>query len=102
MKQTHLIIALLFLFLLVSCEPVSDKSETTPSILQTENLINKMDIHDLEILEIENCEYIFYKKGLGTNKGFGFMAHKGNCKNPIHIYNNLNTIKDSIPIVNSQ
>ena len=32
---------------------------------------------------IEGCEYIYYSEYQGYS-GYGFMAHKGNCKNPIH------------------
>jgi hypothetical protein len=31
------------------------------------------------IKEIDSCEYIIYSKHSGY-KGYGFMAHKGNCK----------------------
>jgi len=77
------LLAILF-FLFSACE--TQKKEVSKTELQTEQLINEIDVHDLEILEIDNCEYIFYKKSPSTNKGYGFMAHKGNCKNPIHYY----------------
>lgn len=32
----------------------------------------------------DNCEYLIYKEELDANEAMGFMAHKGNCKNPIH------------------
>ncbi len=84
MKKLIYYIVLLFLF--SACDEQQVKKEVSVSEQQTEALINKIDIHDLEILEIDNCEYIFYKKSPSTNKGYGFMAHKGNCKNPIHYY----------------
>ena len=34
---------------------------------------------DFDIIEIEGCEYISRDEG---NRGW--MAHKGNCKSPIH------------------
>jgi len=76
----------ILLFLFSACESETQKSEDEEQEENTEQLINEIDMHDLEILTIDNCEYIFYKKSPGTNKGFGFMAHKGNCNNPIHYY----------------
>jgi len=88
MKHKQCIIPAILLFLFSACETQTQtqKKEVSQTEFQTEQLINKIDIHDLEVLEIDNCEYIFYKKSPSTNKGYGFMAHKGNCKNPIHYY----------------
>jgi len=85
MNKLTCYIVLLFLF--SACKPLTKEKERSEADLQAENLINKIEIHDLEILEIDNCQYIFYKKSPNTNKAFGFMAHKGNCKNPIHCHN---------------
>lgn len=38
---------------------------------------------NMRTIEIEGCEYLVYSCSSGYS-GFGFMAHKGNCKNPIH------------------
>ena len=98
MKHKQYFIPVILLFLFFACQPQqhTHKKEVNETNLQTEELINKIDVHDLEILEIDNCEYIFYKKSPSTNKGFGFMAHKGNCKNPIHCYNNRSLPTDTI------
>ncbi len=90
MKHKQISIVLLVitavLLLLTSCETkTSEKVEEKIEILPA-HLINRIDVNELEILEIDNCEYIFYKKSPNRNMGFGFMAHKGNCKNPIHYY----------------
>ena len=88
MKYQQYIITAILLFLMSACEPntqVNEVSETETQS-QTEQRINEIDVHDLEILVIDNCEYIFYKKSTNTDRGFGFMAHKGNCKNTIHYY----------------
>lgn len=38
-----------------------------------------------EVVMIDNCQYIV----TGTS-GYGFsITHKGNCNNPMHIYNNV-------------
>lgn len=42
---------------------------------------------NFEIIEMEDCEYIFYKSQRGGQQGIAVMAHKGNCKNPIHSCN---------------
>ena len=88
MKHKQCIIPAILLFLFSACQKQNKEVSETElqTELQTEQRINEIDIHDLEILEIDNCEYIFYKKSPSTNKGYGFMAHKGNCKNTIHFY----------------
>lgn len=85
MNYKKCIIPAMLLFLFSACEP---KQEEEISVIEvnTEQLINEIDIHDLEIIVIDKCEYVFYKKSQNTNRGFGFMAHKGNCNNPIHFY----------------
>jgi len=86
MKKLQFSIITTLLFLFSACETQTPKKEVQKTEIQTEELINKIDIHDLEIIEIDNCEYIFYKKSPNTNQGFGFMSHKGNCKNKVHYY----------------
>ncbi len=86
MRELQFSIITTLLFLFSACETQTPKNEAQQTEIQTEELINKIDIHDLEIIEIDNCEYIFYKKSPSTNKGYGFMSHKGNCKNQIHYY----------------
>jgi len=86
MKYEHYILPALFLFLSSACQQISPEEDVNETELQTEQRINEIDVHDLEILVIDNCEYIFYKKSQSANRGFGFMAHKGNCKNTIHYY----------------
>ena len=87
MKHKKYIIPAILLFLTSACQShIQEGGEVSEIEINTEQLINEIDIHDLEILVIDNCEYIFYKKSPDSNKGYGFMAHKGNCKNPIHYY----------------
>lgn len=38
----------------------------------------------IRVVVIDGCEYIIYQEKGKQNDGYGFMAHKGNCKNPIH------------------
>jgi hypothetical protein len=36
---------------------------------------------------IDNCEYVLYSSWGGGHKGYGYLAHKGDCNNPIHEHN---------------
>lgn len=38
------------------------------------------------IVVIDNCQYIFWEKGLGNGTTIS-LTHKGNCTNHIHSYN---------------
>lgn len=85
MKISSIVMGL-FLLLLTSCEPI-EPEEDTPLEHETEILLHNIKEGDLEILIVDDCEYIAFKDERGTNHGFGYLAHKGNCKNPIHCHN---------------
>ena len=87
MNLKQCILSAILLLMFSACETQTKEEEISLTEISTEQLINEIDFHDLKILEIDECEYIFYKKSPSTNRGFGFMAHKGNCKNPIHCHN---------------
>ena len=62
---------------LISCkEPNVEKTRTT---YQIDN-----EMHPLEIVVIDSCEYLYGPWGNAT-----VLTHKGNCKNPIHIFSIL-------------
>lgn len=63
--------------------------EDTPLEIKTKNAIHDVKFGDVEIIVIDSCEYIIYKETDGSNRAYGFMAHKGNCKNPIHLHNDV-------------
>ena len=47
------------------------------------------NIQNPRVVVIDGCEYIFADNSLpGGNNYAMALAHKGNCKNPIHIYAN--------------
>jgi hypothetical protein len=50
---------------------------------EIENKLLDMSLDDFEVIVIDSCEYIAFKHYDGTH-GYGFMAHKGNCTNPMH------------------
>ncbi len=60
-----------------------DSSVEKPAEISLDRMIRGGDV---EVVEIDGCEYLFYHDRAQANLGFGFMAHKGNCKNHIHIY----------------
>ena len=42
---------------------------------------NEIDTNrGLKVIELDDCQY-WYREGL---LGYSYLAHKGNCKNPIH------------------
>ncbi len=44
----------------------------------------QIEYDKFEIITFDGCEYLIHKEQPDNNKALGFMAHKGNCKNPIH------------------
>lgn len=89
MKNLLLTTSLIVIFFFVSCNPQVKIEEDNKIENKTENLIDKVSSDDVEIIEIDGCEYIIYKSTPSDNAriGYGFMTHKGNCKNPIHYHN---------------
>jgi len=67
----------------ISCDQ-SSPSEQTILKAQFQEEIHDIEHHNIEILEIDECQYIIYKEKDGTNLAYGYMAHKGNCNNPVH------------------
>jgi len=78
--------------LLSTCEPPTKQNINVDenNVLEkiTKEQIEKIN-QNLVIVEIDGCEYIIAEWKATNNRGYGFMSHKGNCKNPIHIYNQL-------------
>lgn len=90
--------AIIFLFLFCACQQKVKIEEDNSTETTTEILIENIKTDDVEILEIEGCEYIVFKSTPSDNSriGYGFMSHKGNCKNPIHYHNRNISGRDSI------
>ncbi|HNT80836.1 MAG TPA: hypothetical protein PKH65_09165 [Bacteroidia bacterium] len=82
-------LTLILILSLLSCEEPVKPDEDTPLEHKTEQAIHAIPHGDVEIINIDGCQYIVYKETEGANLGYGYMAHKGNCKNPIHTYNTL-------------
>ena len=71
-----MLIALL-LFVLTDCR--NDKGRQQTIRLE---FIDEIDIPQYRIYRIDGCQYVWLRHN-------GEFAHKGNCDNPIHIYNKL-------------
>jgi len=88
MKIFKISFVIILFFLNISCieKPIPD--EDCHIEQHGESIIKNLEIGDLEILVIDSCEYLVIAEDFKKSpKGFGFMAHKGNCKNPIHKHN---------------
>ena len=96
MKFRIILVLLTILYPLISCTEKPPKDEDTPLEHNTEESIHKVADGDLEIIDIDGCQYIVYKEVESANRAFGYMAHKGNCANPIHSCTNLKITPDSL------
>lgn len=93
MRNTLLICAICTLGLLIGCEKETEQ-ENDAEVEELVKLSLREAAHEhVEIVVIDGCEYILYKETGNQNQGYGFMAHKGNCKNPIHVHNRVDTLK---------
>lgn len=93
MKLIVLLLASVSILTLSSCDKKKVPEEDTTIEHEAEKGIHAVIHGDAEIIIIDGCEYMIYKAKIGSNRGYGFMAHKGNCKNPIHIYRKSETDK---------
>jgi hypothetical protein len=73
----------IFVVFLFSCQ--SDIEKGNGEIENTREL-KTIPPNKVEVMVYEGCEYILYREDADSNSSFGFMAHKGNCSNPIHEY----------------
>lgn len=68
----------LLVWLLAACHQPNVPFKETPVYIPYGN-----EAQQVSVVVIEDCEYLLI--GVGYAQVF---SHKGNCKNPIHIYNN--------------
>ncbi len=67
-------------FAIISCDQIQEKSlENVQKI--------KESVPEYTVVVIDGCEYL----RLEHTHGYASLTHKGNCKNPIHIYNGTKT-----------
>jgi hypothetical protein len=67
------LISAMVLMVLASCEEPNVHPKSTKYI------VGKGYGRELEVYEFEGCEYFYLQYDRGAS-----LAHKGNCKNPIH------------------
>ena len=68
------------------CLPILPEEESASSTT-TDVEINEEDLN-FTTITVDGCEYLILERDRNNpHEGFGFMAHKGNCKNPIHPHN---------------
>lgn len=76
---------ILVLTVLASCNLQDDKTENENSEKSSiEQEIKNLPVNKMSVIVHDGCEYIIYKEVQDANSSYGFMAHKGNCLNPIH------------------
>lgn len=70
----------LFSIAILSCDKIQEKSlDNVKKIRES--------VPEYTIVVIDECEYL----RLEHTHGYASLTHKGNCKNPIHIYNGTKT-----------
>jgi hypothetical protein len=79
------------LLITIGCDRKKDQEEDSVIEQMTETALHNAQNKDAEVIVIDGCEYIIYSIKKDYNDGYGFMAHKGNCNNPIHIYRKIET-----------
>lgn len=76
---------MLVLIVIASCNLQDDITEINSSEKSSiEQKIKNIPENKASVIVYDGCEYIIYKEDKDSNSSYGFMAHKGNCSNPIH------------------
>jgi len=101
MKTTIILTILAISFILVGCEEMESRNEDNKLNQKTEKRVHNIKQGDYEVLVIDGCQYILYQEEEGINLAYGYMSHKGNCNNSIHCYKALETISDTLKIVDN-
>ena len=79
MKKILTIVLVLGLF---SCSEPNVQKQSEPNVQKQKTTIRLNNMDPLNIVTIDGCEYLYGPWGNAT-----VLTHKGNCKNPIHVYN---------------
>lgn len=79
--KTSLIIFLTIV--LYSCGHINTNDKPN-SIVNKLDTVKQLPKNQFEVITYDGCEYLIYKDEADANSSYGFMAHKGNCSNPIH------------------
>ncbi|MCY4419567.1 MAG: hypothetical protein OXB93_06960 [Cytophagales bacterium] len=69
----------------------------TPSMRE----ITEDRLYHFSVLRVDGCEYLILELDKDApHEGFGFLAHRGNCSNPIHVYD-AEALEDYPPLEDS-
>lgn len=90
-KTTFSKLIKIFFILFFSCCLFSSCDKKSGFFVTTRVVNGESIKSGYEIIEIDCCEYIYYSEAHGY-PGFGFLSHKGNCKNTIHYQNRVTDI----------
>lgn len=82
MKTRFLTCTIVILIVLTGCKEKASKEVDTKVEHEAEMSIREVAREHVEVIVIDGCEDIIYKETNGNNQGYGYMAHKGNCKKP--------------------
>ena len=93
MKLKLIFLSAIITMLTYGCSNQKEKDEDSKLEHETEKTIHSILEGDMEVLVIDECQYLVYKETIGANHSFGYLAHKGNCNNPIHCYNDIESSK---------
>lgn len=85
LAQTVSLILFLLLFTMgIACKNREANPDSGPMV----NELHEEGEYHFTVVKVDGCEYIMLMMDRNhPHEGFGFMAHKGNCRNPIHYYN---------------
>ena len=90
MKMKIILFCNLIICAVCSCEGKPEQTIPTQNSniheLPIESEIKNIPFSKMTIITFDDCEYLIYKEEHDANETMGFMAHKGNCNNPIHCY----------------
>lgn len=74
---------ILFVIILVALSIYEHKVSTVN--VKLTNVQKEKPIGKYKVIRFDGCQYVEKTIDYSVSyKGFGFMAHKGNCDNPIH------------------
>jgi len=83
-KQMRYFTLILPAFCLFSCKNGPANPEVGISMAE----IHEEGEYHFTVIEADGCEYLMLMMDRNNpHEGFGFFAHKGNCRNKIHMYN---------------
>lgn len=71
------------------------EEDIVPEYQGTEEIYDKKP-ENYEILVVDGCQYILYIENRRTTREYRYIAHKGNCNNPIHSYRIPDIIPDTL------